>query len=193
MKKARKTIGSWQSSWRTTGGYDDDDEEEEAEGTIPEWACKAHSTHSLYSVGGMVFCKLCGGASAAQLSNLRRPCKLEVRTGSMPRLKRLLEGRRPAGMQAWPDLQQLERRRAFKMEWGSDTGWRHRQRVKKNDAERATEEKPRRRLSKKTRSSASTEYRVQTTSAERLEALRRRVRQKTAGPESSASAERLEV
>ena len=100
------------------------------ETVVPQWAAKAHRSHSIRLAGGLIFCSECGGVATAQLCNLKRECFGETKPGSKSRLASLLQGRLPTAIRAWPDDKQGAERRVEKLQWHKDTGWRAKEAAK---------------------------------------------------------------
>ena len=60
-----------------------------------------HSTHKLYTLRGLMYCKKCGARSATRLNKLSRVCEPPSDAG-VAALAALSQGKLPPNMNAWP-------------------------------------------------------------------------------------------
>lgn len=60
-----------------------------------------HTSHKLYTLKGLVFCRKCGGGSVSRLHKLGHPCLPPTESGKLA-LAALLAGKLPPGVHKWP-------------------------------------------------------------------------------------------
>ncbi len=64
------------------------------------WAI--HNSHDLRQTRGLWWCAVCGGTGSRHFPKLAAECRAPTATGTLA-LKKLLDGKRPHHLKAWPD------------------------------------------------------------------------------------------
>ena len=63
----------------------------------------AHSSHTLFSFRGLVFCRKCGYYALNRFLKLAEPCEIRNPDAARKRVRNLLRGQLPHGVPSWPN------------------------------------------------------------------------------------------